>query len=139
MGSINKTKFLYPSLFLNGLSDEFAMILTIGIVSVAVVFALAFILNSVFLMRDYVEGLDHFDKQTYWSFIGGGWSFFIPELFYRLRRAISGVWRKLTEAISLDFGKSSMRIITISNDMCYFLAADFAQRLFSSYFLEGVF
>ena len=47
------------------------MILTIGIVSVAVVFALAFILNSVFLMRDYVEGLDHFDKQTYWSFIGG--------------------------------------------------------------------
>jgi len=53
------------------------MILTIGIVSVAVVFALAFILNSVFLMRDYVEGLDHFDKQTYWSFIGGeGMEFF---------------------------------------------------------------
>ena len=52
------------------------MILTIGIVSVAVVFALAFILNSVFLMRDYVERLDHFDKQTYWSFIGGGMEFF---------------------------------------------------------------
>lgn len=47
------------------------MILTIGIVSFAVVFALAFILNSVFLIREYVEGFDHFDKQTYWSFVRG--------------------------------------------------------------------
>lgn len=69
------------------------MILTIGIVSVAVVFALAFILNSVFLMRDYVERLDHFDKQTYWSFIGGGDGVFLYLSFsigYAAQYPVSG-------------------------------------------------